>query len=146
MKAASNILKEMPKSFATEKSKHFYKGLMHSYVNDELVLDFAKHLISDRQLGKRESVDYLSISFSSIDYVGHTWGIESLESEDTLLRVDRNLADLFKHVDSTVGLENTMIVLSADHGVAEIAEYMQGSVFPLKSSTLVLWSNTLETR
>ncbi|MCB9471577.1 MAG: alkaline phosphatase family protein [Candidatus Obscuribacterales bacterium] len=127
-----HLKKEMPKSFATEKSKHFYKGLMHSYVNDELVLDFAKHLISDRQLGKRESVDYLSISFSSIDYVGHTWGIESLESEDTLLRVDRNLADLFKHVDSTVGLENTMIVLSADHGVAEIAEYMQGLGFPSK--------------
>lgn len=122
----------MPKSFDAKKAKHYYKGLLHSYVNDELVLDFAKHLIDDRKMGQRDTTDYLSISFSSVDYVGHTWGVESLESEDTLLRVDKNLEDLFSHVAKTVGLKNTLIVLSADHGVAEIAEYMQAMGFPSK--------------
>lgn len=122
----------MPKKFAAKKDKHFYKGLMHSYVNDELVLDFAKHLIDTQKIGQGKSTDYLSLSFSSIDYVGHTWGVESLEAEDTILRVDKNLKELFEFINKKVGLKNTLIVLSADHGVAEIAQYMQAINFPSK--------------
>lgn len=121
---------KMPKPFKAKKSKHFYKGLMHSYANDELVLDFSKHLIDKNKLGQRKPTDYLSVSFSSVDYVGHTWGVESLEAEDNLLRVDRNLSKLFSYVDKKVGLDKTLIVLSADHGVAEIAQYMTELGFP----------------
>ena len=63
--------------------------------------------------------DYLSVSFSSTDYVGHVFGPSSLEAEDNLLRLDKTLADLFAFVDKKVGLENTLIVLSADHGAPE---------------------------
>jgi predicted AlkP superfamily pyrophosphatase or phosphodiesterase len=60
--------------------------------------------------------DYLAISFSSTDYIGHIFGASSLESEDNLARLDRILAELFAYLDRVVGLDNTLIVLSADHG------------------------------
>jgi arylsulfatase A-like enzyme len=63
--------------------------------------------------------DYLSVSFSSTDYVGHLFGPSSLEAEDNLLRLDRILAELLSFVDKKVGLKNTLIVLSADHGAPE---------------------------
>ena len=87
---------------------------------DELTLDFAKTLLEQEQLGQDRVPDYLAISFSSTDYVGHIFGASSLESEDNLVRLDRTLADLFAHVDEKVGLTNTLIVLSADHGQPEV--------------------------
>ena len=63
--------------------------------------------------------DYLSISFSSTDYVGHVFGPSSLEAEDNLLHLDRTLADLFAYIDREIGLDRTLIVLSADHGAPE---------------------------
>jgi predicted AlkP superfamily pyrophosphatase or phosphodiesterase len=76
------------------------------------------------KLGQNANTDYLSISFSSTDYIGHLFGPSSLESEDNLLRLDRTLAELFKFVDQKVGLAHTVIVLSADHGAAEIPGYL----------------------
>ena len=68
--------------------------------------------------------DYLAVSFSSTDYIGHIFGPSSLESEDNIARLDRSLADLLAHVDKRVGLQNTLIVLSADHGQPEVPGYL----------------------
>ena len=95
-----------------------------SPAGDELTLDFAKTLLDKEQLGKDAVPDYLSISFSSTDYVGHIFGASSLETEDNLVRLDRTLADLFAYVDEKVGLENTLIVLSADHGQPEVPGHL----------------------
>jgi predicted AlkP superfamily pyrophosphatase or phosphodiesterase len=83
-------------------------------------LEFAKELIVEEGLGQDEIPDYLSISFSSTDYVGHIFGPGSLESEDNLLRLDKTLSELFAFIDKRVGLDQTLIVLSADHGAAEV--------------------------
>jgi len=69
--------------------------------------------------------DYLSISFSSIDYIGHMFGPSSLESEDGILRLDRTLAALFSFLDERIGLAHVLIVLSADHGTPEAPGYLQ---------------------
>ena len=69
--------------------------------------------------------DYLSVSFSSTDYVGHVFGPSSLESEENLLRLDRTLAALFDYIDKKVGLDHTLIVLSADHGGPEAPPDLQ---------------------
>ena len=69
--------------------------------------------------------DYLSVSFSSVDAVNHFFGPSSLENEDIVLQLDRTLATFLKHVDTTVGLKHTLIVLAADHGMAEMPEAMQ---------------------
>ncbi|HTQ98906.1 MAG TPA: alkaline phosphatase family protein, partial [Candidatus Acidoferrum sp.] len=83
---------------------------------------FAQQLISHENLGRNGAADYLSISFSATDYVGHTFGPNSVEAEDNLIRLDATLARLFAFIDKTVGLQNTVIVLSADHGVDDIPE------------------------
>ncbi|MCW5822196.1 MAG: alkaline phosphatase family protein [Cyanobacteria bacterium TGS_CYA1] len=117
--------KTMPKSFEAKNEKEFLQALGRTPVNDELVLDFSKYAIKELKLGQQDETDYLSISFSSTDYVGHNWGVGSLEAEDNLLRVDRNLENLFQFVKENIGLEKTLIVLGADHGVGEIAEQLK---------------------
>ena len=101
-----------------------------SPAGDQLVLDFAKLALVEEQLGQDEITDYLSVSFSATDYVGHVFGPSSLEAEDNILRLDRTLADLFAFVDETVGLENTMIVLSADHGGPDAPGYLESLNIP----------------
>jgi arylsulfatase A-like enzyme len=113
-----------PHPFGPRDDKLFYTFLTLSPVGDELTLDFAKTLLINENLGQDEVTDYLSISYSSTDYVGHMFGIASLEMEDNMLRLDRTLADLLRFVDGEVGLEHTLIVFSADHGAPEAAEYM----------------------
>jgi predicted AlkP superfamily pyrophosphatase or phosphodiesterase len=113
-----------PHTCGPKGNKYYYSLLLGSPVGDELTLDFAKEIIRNEKLGQDDVPDYLAIGLSSTDYVGHTFGPASLETEDNLLRLDRTLADLFAYVDEAVGLENTLIVLSSDHGTPEAAEYM----------------------
>ncbi len=103
--------------------KHLFRILALTPIGDELTLDFAKTLIEQEEIGRGPATDLLAISFSSTDYIGHLFGPSSLESEDNILRVDRILADLFAFVDERIGLENTLIVLSSDHGAPEAPEY-----------------------
>ncbi len=109
-----------PHLYGSRDDKLFTTLLTVSPAGDELTLDFAKQLIENESLGADDVTDYLSISFSSTDYVGHLFGPSSLEAEDNLLRLDRTLASLFEFVDRKIGLENTLIVLSADHGGPEV--------------------------
>ncbi len=105
-------------------NKYLYLILSLSPAGDELTLDFTKTLIENENVGQGNAIDFLAVSFSSTDYIGHLFGPSSLESEDNILRLDRILAELFEYVDKKVGLENTLIVLSADHGAPEAPEYM----------------------
>jgi predicted AlkP superfamily pyrophosphatase or phosphodiesterase len=107
-------------------TKYFYLLLTLTPVGDMLTLDFAKALVENEKLGQNDTgaPDYLQISFSSTDYIGHLFGPSSLETEDNILRLDRTLADLFQFVDEKVGLDKTLIVLSGDHGAPEAPEYM----------------------
>ena len=109
-----------------EDSKYFYLLLTLTPVGDRLTLDFAKALVENERLGqnKHGAPDYLQISFSSTDYIGHLFGPSSLETEDNILRLDRTLAELFQFIDEKVGMENTLVVLSGDHGAPEAPEYM----------------------
>ena len=88
-------------------------------------MDFAKTLVENEKLGMDEIPDYLAISFSSTDYVNHLFGPSSLEAEENQRRLDRTLAQLFKFIDAKVGLDKTLIVLSADHGSPDTPGYLQ---------------------
>ncbi len=114
-----------PHPWGEGSNKYFTTLLTLSPAGDELTLDFAKTLLLAERLGQDATPDYLSISFSSTDYVGHLFGPSSLEMEDNLLRLDRTLAELFRFIDREVGLEHTLIVLSADHGGPEAPGYLQ---------------------
>ena len=113
-----------PHPFGQADDKLFYTRILVSPIGDRLTLDFSKALITHEQLGQDGNPDFLSISFSGVDAVNHFFGPSSLENEDVIIQLDRALADLFAFIDKTVGLNNTLIVLSADHGMADMPEYM----------------------
>ena len=113
-----------PHAYGEAGDKYLTTRLTLSPAGDELTLDFARTLLDNEQLGQDDVTDYLAISFSSTDYVGHLFGASSLESEDNLARLDRTLADLLAYVDKKVGLQNTLIVLSADHGQPEVPGHL----------------------
>jgi predicted AlkP superfamily pyrophosphatase or phosphodiesterase len=114
-----------PHPFGKADSPYFTTLLTLSPAGDEIVLDFAKDLMTAEGIGTDDVLDYLAISFSSTDYVGHFFGPSSLEAEDNLHQLDRTLAELFAFVDKKVGLDKTLVVLSADHGGSEAPGYLQ---------------------
>jgi predicted AlkP superfamily pyrophosphatase or phosphodiesterase len=113
-----------PHRFGEAGSKLLFTQLAVSPVGDELLLDFSKALIKNEQLGQDAIPDYFSISFSAVDAVNHFFGPSSLENEVVIRRLDDTLAELFKFIDATVGLKHSLIILSADHGMADMPEYM----------------------
>jgi len=114
-----------PHAYGKADDKYFTTRLTLSPAGDELTLDFASTLLEKEQLGQDDIPDYLAISFSSTDYIGHIFGASSLESEDNIAHLDRTLAKLFATIDKKVGLKNTLIVLSSDHGQPEVPGHLQ---------------------
>ncbi len=119
-----------PHQFAEAGSPILPTQVIVSPNGDQLTLDFAKLLLRSEGLGSDSIPDYLGISFSGLDAVNHFFGPSSLENEDMMLQLDRTLGDLLAFIDETVGLNKTLIVLSADHGMAEMPEYMTELGFP----------------
>lgn len=89
-----------------------------------IVADFAKSALVSEKLGKDEITDFLTISFSSTDIIGHAMGPNSVELEDTYLRLDKTLEDLFATLDKEVGKGAYTVFLTSDHAVAEVPQYM----------------------
>jgi predicted AlkP superfamily pyrophosphatase or phosphodiesterase len=117
--------KSFPHQFSQQNSPYYFKTLMLSPFSDSLAADFAKQLLINEKLGQSsKKTDYLSVSFSSNDAIGHNFGPNSLEAEENLLALDKTLAQLFNLIDKKVGLDKTLIILSADHGVSDSPEYL----------------------
>ncbi len=89
---------------------------------DEALGAMAAGAIDDFRLGQRGVVDFLGVSFSSTDLVGHDFGPDSHEVQDTLARLDRTLGELLTTLDTKVGRGRYALALSADHGVATVPE------------------------
>ena len=113
-----------PHAYGDAEGKYFNTLLTLSPAGDDLTRELAEAVLVNEGLGQDEIPDFLSVSFSSTDYVGHLFGPASLEMEDNLLRLDRTLAGLLAFVDETVGLDHTLVVLSADHGAPEVPGYL----------------------
>jgi len=93
-------------------------------------IDFAKAVVKGEQLGKSEFTDFLAVSFSSTDYVGHRYGVASVETEDTYLRLDKDLGHFFNFLDTEVGKENYTLFLTADHAAVHVPSYLQSLKIP----------------
>lgn len=119
-----------PHKFSTTDNKYFSTYLTVSPAGDELTVEFAKAAIEAEQIGSDDITDFLGVSFSATDYIGHFFGPSSLESEDNILRLDRTLANFFAFIDKKIGLDNTLIVLSADHGSPEAPGYLESMGIP----------------
>jgi predicted AlkP superfamily pyrophosphatase or phosphodiesterase len=97
---------------------------------DDLLTEFAKSTIAGEQMGKDSDTDFLAISYSCPDIVGHAMGPNSIEIEDTYIRLDKNIEDLLKTLDKEVGENNYVVFLTADHAVAEVPQYLKDNRIP----------------
>ncbi|HEY4150326.1 MAG TPA: alkaline phosphatase PafA [Chitinophagaceae bacterium] len=95
-----------------------------------LTLDFAKAALDAYKLGRGEATDFLTINCASTDYVGHMFGPNSIEMEDTYLRLDKDLAAFFDELDAKVGKGQYLVFLTADHGAAHAIGFMQEHGLP----------------
>ena len=100
---------------------------------NSLTADFALETIRAEQLGQRGQTDFLALSFSSTDYVGHQFGVNAIETEDTYLRLDQDIARLLDYLDKTVGKGQTLVFLSADHGAAHSPDFLRSQRIPAGS-------------
>ncbi|HSU27562.1 MAG TPA: alkaline phosphatase PafA [Chitinophagaceae bacterium] len=130
------------KSFVGKK----YNTLLNTPFGNTYTAELAKSIIINENMGKGQATDFLAISFKSTDYVGHSTGPNSIETEDVYLRLDKDLGELFELLDSKIGKGQYTVFLSADHGVAQVPEYMQENRMPggrVSSSKMVAELNGL---
>ena len=97
---------------------------------NSLTADFAIAAIDGEDLGQDEITDFLTVSFSSPDYVGHNFGVNSVEVQDTYLRLDQDLARLIKALDEKVGEGNYTLFLTSDHGGVHVPAYLASQQIP----------------
>ena len=96
---------------------------------NDLLAEFAMKAIETEQLGNDEITDFLTVSFSSTDYVGHILGPRSIELQDTYLRLDQTIATFLAYLDKTVGKNNYLLFLTADHAGAENATFLKDNKY-----------------
>lgn len=92
--------------------------------------EFAKEAIVNENLGKNGATDFLAVSISSTDYIGHTFGPNSVEAEDTYLRLDKDIADFLNYLDVRIGKGNYLFFMTADHGVAHVPGFLKENRIP----------------
>jgi predicted AlkP superfamily pyrophosphatase or phosphodiesterase len=112
------------KGDAAEPDAEFYEQWGSSPFADTYLTRLAETAVDQLGLGKSGATDFLGVSYSSVDYVGHEFGPRSREIQDILVTLDRDLAELFAHLDKKVGRANYVVAFSADHGVVPIPEDM----------------------
>jgi hypothetical protein len=101
-------------------TKRDYSLLRETPFGNSYTADFAERLITEEGLGKDDVTDFLSISFSATDYIGHRFGPSSVEAADAILRLDEDIAKLLKFLNDSIGKRNVLIYFTAAHGVSEI--------------------------
>ncbi len=97
---------------------------------NSVVADFAIAAIDGEALGRDDVTDILAVSFSSTDYVGHNFGVNSKEVEDTYIRLDKDLERLLNALDTKVGKGQYTVFLTADHGAVNVPSYLQSVKIP----------------
>lgn len=110
--------------------KHDKDEIRSTPFGNTLTLNFAKAAISGYNLGSSTYTDFLTINLASTDYVGHRYGPNSIEVEDTYLRLDKDLASFFDYLDKRIGKGQYTVFLTADHGAAHAIKFMQAHKMP----------------
>ncbi|WP_375237989.1 alkaline phosphatase PafA [Aurantibacter sp.] len=116
-----NELKNLEKPFDIIKATPY---------GNSLVTDFAIEVVKNEALGKDEYTDVLTVSFSSTDYVGHNFGVNSKEVEDTYIRLDKDIERFLNYIDTEIGNENYTLFLTSDHGAIDVPSYLKTKQIP----------------
>lgn len=115
---------------ALRKKNGEYDLLVNTPFGNDFLTDMAKATIDGEKLGTNTVPDFLAVSYSTPDMIGHAVGPNAVEIEDTYIRLDRNIEDLLKTLDAKVGAGNYTVFLSADHAVADVAQYLKDNKMP----------------
>jgi len=117
-KSSSTGTLKMPATPGADLGAAVYK----SPFGNEILLQFIEEAIRREKIGQRAATDLLTVSFSSNDAVGHEWGPDSPQVHDTSIRTDALLAKFFASLDRSIGMQNVLVILTADHGVSPVPE------------------------
>ncbi len=107
-----------------------YSVLRETPFADDFTTELAFRLIDNEQLGQDDNTDYLSITYSATDYIGHRFGPSSVESTDALVRLDKNIGQLLDRIDKSLGKRNVLVYFVSAHGVSEIPAVLEQSRIP----------------
>ncbi len=111
-------------------NNNHYSLIKSTPFGNTILKELAIELIKNEKLGTDNHTDFLSISFSSPDYIGHQFGPMSVEIEDTYLRLDKELAEIITYLEKNIGKENVLIFLTADHGAVNVSQYLIDNKMP----------------
>ncbi len=119
-----------PHKLSTIDDKDKYEAFKTTPFANNYTFNFAQEAIYNEKLGQRGVTDFLAVSISSTDYIGHSFGPNSIEIQDTYLRLDFALTEFLIYLDNMVGKGNYTLFLTADHGVAHIPEFLNENKMP----------------
>ena len=115
---------------ALSKDNRGFDILKATPYGNSLTADFAMAAIKAENLGVDDITDVLAVSFSATDYVGHNFGVNSKEIEDTYIRLDKDLERFFEYLDATVGKGEYTVFLTSDHGAVDVPSYLASVKIP----------------
>ena len=115
---------------ALSKTNDGYNILKTTPYGNSLVTDFSIAALDGEQLGKDNYTDVLTVSYSSTDYIGHNFGVNSKEIEDVYIRLDKEIEKLLNTLDAKVGKDNYTVFLTADHGAVNVPAYLESVKIP----------------
>lgn len=119
-----------PYDYKAQLDKNSYGIIKATPYGNTITKDVALACLKAEQLGKGKQTDMLCISFSSTDYVGHSYGPRSVEVEDVYLRLDKDLEELINTLNTTVGKDNYVLFLTADHGACDVPAHLMDFKIP----------------
>lgn len=111
-------------------SKEKYEVFKYTPFAASYTFATAKEIVQNEQMGKGNFTDMLTVSISSTDYAGHAFGPNSIEIEDTYLRLDRDIADFLKFLDKEIGQGNYLLFLTADHAGSHVPGFLTENKLP----------------
>lgn len=118
------------RKYPDEIGERLYESLPESPFSNELIEALAERAVKAEQLGARGVTDLLAVSFSANDYVGHDVGPDAAAVREISLETDKILGKFFQFLDAQMGMDNVLVVLTADHGVAPLPETNQARKMP----------------
>jgi predicted AlkP superfamily pyrophosphatase or phosphodiesterase len=110
---------------ASSPNEAFYTAFVHTPFANQMLADLGREAIEAESLGQHTDPDVLAISFSTPDYAGHLFGQQSQELQDIMLRLDQTIGGLLKYIDGKVGMKNTLVIVTGDHGAAPVPEFVR---------------------
>ena len=123
-------LKALSSDGKSSNAKRNYSVLRETPFADDFTTELAMRLIENEKLGQDDVTDYLAITYSATDYIGHRFGPSSVEAADAIVRLDKNIRQLLDMIDKNLGKKNVLVYFVAAHGVAESPAILEKNHIP----------------